>query len=182
MAAKRSHKARVAPHPRAQIRCARHTGHPPRTGDGKGMAFTPSGFQWMGRHPHSLAPKKTEAQGVQPEQDAGKRMVSSAPDEHGRGPNPTQFGALPHPIRTQSAVSANTPTLHPKSIALPGLVKKHNGLLADGRCGHHRRHIGRGQKCASTNLGGADWLCHLFGCRALTQMRPNRKNGTQESS
>ena len=173
MAEKRSHKARVATHPRAQIRCARHPGHPPRTGDGTRMAVTPSAFQWMGHHPHSPAPKKTETQGVQPEQDAGKRVVSSAPHEHGRGPDPTQVGALPHPFRTQSAVSANTPTLRPKSITLTGLVQKHNGLLADGRCGHHRRHVGRCQKCPPPNLGRAHWLCHLFGCSTLIQMRPN---------
>lgn len=182
MAAKRSHKARVETHPRTQIRCALHPGYPTRAGDGTRMAFTPSAFQWMGRHPHSPTPKKTETQGVQPEQDAGKRMVSSAPDEHGRGPDPTQFGALPHPIRTQSAVSANTPTLHPKSIALLGLVKKHNGLFADGRCGHHRCHFGCCQKCAPTNLGRAHWLCHLFGCSTMREMRPNRGSGTQESS
>ena len=182
LVARRPQETRSETHPRAQIRRSLHLGPPPRTGDGTRMAITPSAFQWMGHHTHPPTQKKTAKPGIQPEQVAGQRMVSGAPDETGRCPHSTDIRALPHPIWTQSAVSANAPTVHPKSITLPRLVQKHNGLLANRRCGHNRRHIGRGQKCASTNLGGADWLCHLFGCRTLTQMRPNRENGTQESS
>ena len=182
MAAKRSHKARVAPHPRAQIRCAHHPGHPPRTGDGKGMAFTPPAFKRMGHHPYSPPPKKIAKQRVQSKQDARQRMVRGAPDELGRCPHSTNIGSVPDSIRTESTVPADAPTLRPKSITLLRLVQKHPRLLANRRCGHHRCHIGGRPKSAPKNLARADWLCHLFGCRTLTQMRASRENGTQASS
>ena len=168
MAAKRPHETRGATHPRAQIRRSLHPGPPPRTGNGSGVAISPPSCQRVGHHPHSPPPKKIAKQRVQPKQDAGQRMVRGAPHELGRGPHPTNIGSVPDPIRTESTVPADAPTLRPKSITLLRLVQKYHGLLANRRCGHHRCHIGGRPKSAPKNLARANWFCHLFGCNTVS--------------